>query len=221
MNSGKTAGGEQSLTVRAVLFDLDGTLIDTIPLIRWTFERVFADFGLPWENGEVLHTVGLPLREIAARYMPDRADEFMERYAAFQKTRFRELTRAYPGAVETLATIKSAGYRTGVVTSKRREPALASLALTGLDQHIEAVVTADDVTKPKPDPEPVFKALELLHTRPQNAAYIGDSWYDVVAGKQAGVTTVGATWGIASREQLAEHAPDIIVDSWDEFLANL
>jgi len=209
------------LTVRAVLFDLDGTLINTLPLIRWTFERVFEDFGLPWANGEVMHTVGLPLREIAARYVPDRADEFIERYTAFQKTRFRELTRAYPGAVETLATIKSAGCRTGVVTSKRREPALASLALTRLDQHIEAVVTADDVSRSKPDPEPVFKALKLLDTRPRNAVYIGDSWYDIVAGKQAGVTTVGATWGIADREQLAEHAPDIIVDSWDEFLAAL
>jgi pyrophosphatase PpaX len=209
------------LTLRAVLFDLDGTLIDTIPLIRWTFERVFEDFGLAWEDGAVMHTIGLPLREIAARYAPDRADEFMKRYAAFQKTRFRELTRAFPGALETLETLKSADYRTGVVTSKRRDPARASLALTRLDRHIEAVVSADDVTRPKPDPEPVFKALALLDTPPRNAVYIGDSWYDIVAGKEAGVVTTGATWGVAGRDRLAEHAPDIIVDSWAEFLAAL
>lgn len=209
------------MTAKAVLFDLDGTLIDTIPLISWTFERVFEDFGLSWANGEVMHTVGLPLREIAARYVPDRVDEFMEKYAAVQRTRFIELTKAYPGAVEALEIIKSAGCRTGVVTSKRRGPALAGLALTRIDRYIEVVVTADDVTKSKPDPEPVLKALGLLDTRPEHAVYIGDSWYDILAGKGAGVTTVGATWGIAAREQLVEHAPDFIVESWDEFLAAL
>lgn len=209
------------MTAKAVLFDLDGTLIDTIPLISWTFERVFEDFGLSWANGEVMHTVGLPLREIAARYVPDRVDEFMEKYAAVQRTRFIELTKAYPGAVEALEIIKSAGCRTGVVTSKRRGPALAGLALTRINRYIEVVVTADDVTKSKPDPEPVLKALGLLDTRPEHAVYIGDSWYDILAGKGAGVTTVGATWGIAAREQLVEHAPDFIVESWDEFLAAL
>lgn len=209
------------MTLRAVLFDLDGTLIDTVPLIRWTFERVFKDFGLAWEDGAVMHTIGLPLREIAARYAPDRADEFMERYTAFQEMRFRELTRAFPGALETLGALKSAGYCTGVVTSKRRDPARAGLALTQLDRHIETVVSADDVTKSKPDPEPVFKALALLDVQPRNAVYVGDTWYDIVAGKEAGVATVGVTWGVAGRDRLAEHAPDIIVDSWAEFLAAL
>lgn len=209
------------MTVRAVLFDLDGTLVDTIPLIRWTFQQVFAAFGLPWVNGEVMDSVGLPLREIAARHVPGRAEEFVERYAAFQKGRFEELTRAFPGTLETLGTVKAAGYRTGVVTSKRRGPTLASLSLTRLDRYIEAVVSADDVTRSKPDPEPVFTALGLLDARPENAVYIGDTWYDIVAGKEAGVTTIGATWGIASRNQLAEHAPDVIVDSWAEFLAAL
>lgn len=202
------------------MFDLDGTLINTIPLIRWTFERVFEHFELPWDP-EVMQTVGLPLREIAARYLPGRAEEFVETYAAIQKTKYREMTTVYPGTRRTLASIRTAGRRTAVVTSKRREPALAGMAITGIDRYIELAVAVEDVTRGKPDPEPVNKALDLLQTRPPEAVYIGDSWYDILAGRQAGVTTVAVTWGMASREQLAEHRPDYIIDSWTDFHAIL
>lgn len=203
---------------KTVLFDLDGTLINTIPLIRLTFEKVFADFGIPWANGEVLKTIGLPLREVAEQYAPGRVEEFLEQYAAFQSTKHKEYTKLYPGTLETLKLIKMKGFRTGVVTSKRKVPAQTGMALTGIDSYIEIAISVEDVSKPKPNSEPVLKALELLNMQPEDALYVGDSWYDVLAGKQAGVTTVGVTWGMAAREQLEEHNPDYIVDSWDEFL---
>ncbi len=78
------------MSKQAVLFDLDGTLINTIPLIRLTFEKVFADFGIPWGNGEVLETIGLPLRQIAERYAPGRAEAFLEAYSSFQSTKHKE-----------------------------------------------------------------------------------------------------------------------------------
>ncbi|MBV1768920.1 MAG: HAD-IA family hydrolase, partial [Candidatus Desulforudis sp.] len=106
-------------------------------------------------------------------------------------------------------------------TSKRRNPALDGMALTGIDRYIDVAVTVEDVNLPKPDPEPVMKALKLLDAKPEDAVYIGDSWYDIQAGKQAGVTTVGVTWGMATRAQLSEHIPGCIVDSWDEFLTLL
>ena len=206
------------MRVKTVLFDLDGTLIDTIPLIRWTMETVFGELGLPWRDGEVMQTVGLPLREIAARYAPERAREFVDLYTQIQRTRHRELTTAYPGTLETLQIIKSGGRRTGVVTAKRREPALAGLAVTGLDRYIEVLVAADDTVRSKPHPEPVSRALRLLGGRPETTVYVGDSWYDITAGKQAGVATLGVTWGVATREQLTAHGPDLIVDSWNELL---
>lgn len=209
------------LRFRAVLLDLDGTLIDTIPLIRWTFVQVFREFGLPWNDGAVLQTIGLPLREIAARYVPDRPEEFVRRYSAIQKEKHRELTKTYPGAVTALETIRSTGCRTAVVTSKRRIPACEGMKITGIDRFIEVTVAAEDVTRAKPDPEPVYKALDLLRAAPGETVYIGDSWYDIQAGRQAGVTTIGVTWGMATREQLAAHAPDLVVDSWDECLAAL
>lgn len=207
------------MKIEAVLFDLDGTLINSIPLIRLTFEKVFADFGIPWGNGEVLKTIGLPLREVARQYAPGRVEEFLDKYAEFQQSRHEEYTKLYPGVIEVLKEIKNTGLRTGVVTSKRRAPALAGMALTGIDRYIEVAVTVEDVTRPKPDPEPVCRALDLLHTRPENAVYTGDSWYDIISGKNAGVTTIGVTWGMATREQLESYGPDFIVDSWEEFMA--
>lgn len=198
------------------MFDLDGTLINTIPLIRWSFEQVFAHFGLPWDPG-VMKTIGVPLRDIADRYLPGRGEEFINVYAAIQKTRAREMTAVFPGTRRTLEAVRTTGYRTAVVTSKRRDPALAGMADTGIDRYIELAIAVEDVKHAKPDPEPVEKALHLLRTPPAEAVYIGDSWYDIQAGKSAGVATVAVTWGMASREQLAPHHPDFIVDSWAEF----
>jgi len=206
------------LRIDTVLFDLDGTLINTIPLIRWTLKNVFAHLNIPWREQEVMRTVGLPLRQIAARYAPQQVEDFVHLYTTIQKTRHRELTRAYPGTLETLKIVRSGGRRTGVVTSKRRHPALEGMAFTGIDRYIEVTVAADDVVKSKPHPEPLFTALQLLGGRPEKTVYVGDSEYDITAGKQAGVITVAVTWGVAPREQLAAHAPDVIVDSWDEFL---
>lgn len=209
------------MSVKTVLFDLDGTLINSLPLIRLTFKKVFADFGIPWANGEVLKTIGLPLREVAEHYTPGRVEEFLEKYTEYQSTKHKEFTKLYPGTLETLAIIKTTGYRTGVVTSKRKESAAAGMTLTGLNGYVEIAVAVEDAAKPKPNPEPVLKALGLLSTQPEEAVYVGDSWYDVLAGKHAGVTTVGVTWGMATRDQLEEHSPDFIVDTWEEFLATL
>ncbi|NPV92937.1 MAG: HAD-IA family hydrolase [Firmicutes bacterium] len=204
---------------QAVLFDLDGTLIDTIPLIRFSFEQVFAKLSLPWGNGEVLKTIGLPLREAAERFAPTRVEEFLSLYSMHQQSRHQELTKLFPGAWETLTRLRDRGCLTAVVTSKRRSTALTGLALTGIDGLIQVTVSIDDVTRPKPDAEPVLRALEVLGVKPEDSVYVGDSWYDIISGREAGVTTVGVTWGMASREELDEAGPDFIVSTWDELLA--
>lgn len=204
------------MKIRALIFDLDGTLLDTIPLIRLSFEKVFSELAIPWDCGEVLKTIGLPLQEVARRYAPERVGEFLQIYSEYQQSRYQELTRLFPGTRETLESLVASGYRIGVVTSKRRAPATAGLALTGIDRYIDVSVTVEDVARPKPDPESVIRALELLNTRPEQAIYVGDSWYDIEAGRRAGVKTIGVTWGMATREELFTASPDLIIDSWEE-----
>lgn len=206
------------MKVRTLLFDLDGTLINSIPLITWSFQMVFEHFGLPWKNGEVLKTIGIPLREVAERYMPGRTGEFVEKYTVYQREKHSEYIRPFPGAAEVLDIINSSGYSAAVVTSKRRGQALKDLEVCGLSGYFDATVAVEDVTRPKPDPEPVLKALELLGAKPDSAVFVGDSWYDIMAGRRAGVTTVGVTWGMASREELELKNAEFVVDSWRELM---
>jgi pyrophosphatase PpaX len=127
----------------------------------------------------------------------------------------------FPGAIETLETLDSSGYRLGLVTSKKREPAVANISMTGLDRYLSCVVATDDTNRPKPCPDCLLRALDLLATEPGQAFYAGDSLYDVLTGKNAGVATAGVTWGIASREELSPYRPDFIVDDWMQLLAAL
>ncbi len=207
--------------IRAVLFDLDGTLLNSIPLIRRSFEKVFADFGIPWGNGEVMKTVGLPLRQAAEIYAPGLEERFLKAYAEFYRNHQQEMLKLFPGAMETLEALDSSGYRLGLVTSKRRELTVANMSMTGLDRYLSQVVALEDTSRPKPDPDCLLRCLELLAVDPGQAFYAGDSCYDILAGKGAGVATAGVTWGIASREELRPYSPDFIVDDWKQFLAAL
>ncbi len=204
--------------LRAVLFDLDGTLLNSIPLIRRTFEKVFEDFEIPWGEGEVMKTVGLPLRQAAEIYAPGREERFLKAYTEFYHDHQVEMLELFPGTIETLDVLNGAGYRLGLVTSKRREPAVAGMSLTGLDRYISHVVALDDTSRPKPYPDCLLRGLELLAVKPGQAVYVGDSCYDLLTGKNAGVATAGVTWGIASREELCPYQPDLIADDWRQLL---
>ncbi len=205
--------------LKAILFDLDGTLIDSIPLIRMSFEHTFDCLGLPWGEGEVLNTIGLPLRDAAKQYAPGEEEEFLKVYAEYQKRTQEKLLKPFPEAKRALAHFHDQGYFTGVVTSKRRKAARESLSITGLEKHLEAVVTVEDAARPKPNPDGIVWALEQLKATPSEAVYIGDSIYDILTGKNAGTSTIGVTWGIAARDDLKKQQPDFLVDSWQELLS--
>lgn len=209
------------MKLKAVLFDLDGTLLNSIPLIRRSFEQVFADLGIPWGDGAVMKTVGLPLRQVAESYALGQEDRFLKAYTEFYRDHQRGMLELFPGTKEALEALDRSGYRLALVTSKRREPAVSNIAITGLDQYLEHVVTVDDASRPKPYPDCLLRGLELLATEPDRAIYVGDSWYDVQTGKNAGVATAGVTWGIASREELGPYQPDVIADDWAQLLAAL
>lgn len=209
------------MKLKAVLFDLDGTLLNSIPLIRRCFEIVFAEFEIPWGDGAVMKTVGLPLRQVAESYAPGQADLFLKVYTEFYRSHQQEMLKLFPGAKEAVKTLDRAGYRLGLVTSKLREPAVSNLVMTGLDQYLQHVVTVEDTSRPKPYPDCLLRGLRLLAVEPDQAVYVGDSWYDVQTGKNAGVATAGVTWGIASRDELNPYQPDVIADDWSQLLTAL
>jgi pyrophosphatase PpaX len=194
-----------------VLFDLDGTLLDSIRLIVDSYHHALRVHGLPARtDDEWLAGVGTPLR-VQFRPWADRPELFaalIETYRDYNLANHDDSVSAYPGVVAMVRRIRAAGRRTGLVTSKLRGGAERGLRTLGLEGAMDVVIAADDVTHPKPDPEPVLLALERLGVPAEGAIYVGDSVHDMESGRRAGVATGAVLWGPFRREQLVGTAPD-------------
>ena len=197
------------------LFDLDGTLIDSVELIRRTFRHTL-EVHRGTHPGEDLWLKGLgqPLWDQFQAYTTDRAeiDAMITTYRAYNTTHHDSLVRPYEGMVDVVRGLKERGKRLGVVTSKMQKGTRQGLVLCGLDGLFDTIVAADDTTRHKPHPEPVYVALERLGADAATTVFIGDSTHDLAAGRAAGVRTAAALWGPFSREWLEVHQPDYWLD---------
>jgi pyrophosphatase PpaX len=192
----------------AILLDLDGTLVDTVPFILASVRQAFE--GRPGPSvAEWIAGIGQPLRVQLARHAegPEDLDALVARYRAHQRLHHDRLTRPFPCAVEAVRALAGAGHAIGVVTGKLAEPAARTLAHVGLAPLVDALVTADSCPRHKPDPEPVLLALSRLGASPGDSVFVGDSPVDVAAGRSAGVVTAAALWGAPDREALLGAAP--------------
>ena len=202
-----------------VLFDLDGTLIDSGAIILASFRHATATvLEREATDEELLAVVGRGLRDEMLALGGERADELVQAYREHNEPLHREL-KSFVGVLEALRALRAQGRRLGVVTSKRSATVDLAFAMLPLDGMFETVVTADETERLKPDPEPLLLALERLHAEPKDAAYVGDSPFDIEAARAAGVFAVGVTWGgIFPRERLDAAGPDVVVDTVEELL---
>ena len=194
-----------------LLFDLDGTLIDSITLIVESARHAFSSRGCPApSDAEWVAGVGMPLRTMFEMHAPspDRVDDLIAGYREYQLENHDRLVTPYPTVVETLSLLHSRGHPIAVVTSKVDWLALRGLEHVGLKDFVDLIVGSDATTRHKPDPAPVLHALEKLGRDPHDALFVGDSPYDIQAGNAAGVTSVAALWGPFTREQLESSEPD-------------
>lgn len=195
------------------LFDLDGTLIDSIELIFRSYEHTYAAHGLAVPSrAELLDGLGRPLSAQFGRggATPARVEELIATYRAYNLEHHDDLVRAYPGVREGLVSLRDRGVRLGIVTSKRRDTARRGLDTCGLGDLFETVVGLEDCVRHKPDPEPVRNGLERMAADAARAAYVGDSPHDLVAGRAAGVRVFGVAWGPFPRSTFA----DVPMDGW-------
>jgi pyrophosphatase PpaX len=191
-----------------VLFDLDGTLIDSIDLILKSAQFAFAKCGLACpSDSEWLTGVGRPLPAMFAVFAPGHEPELIAAYREFQMANHDQLVTVYPGVPEMLAELAASGHRMGIVTSKVSTLAIRGLSLTGIEGYFETIIGMDACKRHKPDPEPVQIALERLSSGPERAWFVGDSIHDMESGNAAGVSTVGALWGPFKAEDLAPSNP--------------
>lgn len=204
-----------------VLFDLDGTLIDSIRLILDSYHHTFEVHGLPARTDEELVMgVGTPLRITLAKYTddPGKTDALVETYRAYNLAHHDTRVSAFPGVVDCVRELRAAGVRLAIVTSKARHATQKGLALAGLAEAFPVLVCADDVTRAKPHREPVDRALALLGAASGEALFVGDSLHDMHAGRGAEVATGAALWGPFSREHLATAEPDHFLESPEKIL---
>jgi pyrophosphatase PpaX len=206
----------------AILFDLDGTLIDSIELILGAARHAFVDFaGRAPTDEEWRAGIGRPLQTVLREYAPDDAEaaRLFGRYREYQLEHHDRLVRPYAGIVETVEWLAERGHPMALVTSKADWMAEKALVLVGLDRLIPTIVGCDTCVNHKPHPEPVERALGLLGASADNALFVGDSPHDVESGRAAGVLTVGVTWGAFTREEMERARADVVIDRVDELKA--
>jgi pyrophosphatase PpaX len=207
---------------RTVLFDLDGTLIDSIDLILASYRHTtLTHRGAVLPDGVWLEGLGTPLRAQFGRLSDDPAEveAMVETYRAHNLAYHDRMVCAYTGVLPAVAALAAGGRALAVVTSKLREGARRGLRHCGLDGYFPVIVAADDVARHKPDPEPVRKALALLGADPAAAVFVGDSPHDLAAGRAAGVATAAALWGPFPRDQLEPWEPDRWLDRPEDLMA--
>ena len=203
-----------------VVFDLDGTVVDTVELIVESFRfatRSVLDEVLPDEV--ILAGVGQPLMAQMERLSADHARELYDVYREYNHRRHDELIRGYDGVSEVLGALKAAGRRLGIVTSKSSDTTAMAFRAVGLREHFDVVVTASDTTEHKPSPVPLHLCLERLGAQAEGSLYVGDAPADITAGRAAGMATAAVAWGVFGREALLAAGPDYWLGEPRELLA--
>jgi pyrophosphatase PpaX len=208
--------------VRAVLFDLDGTLIDTVELIRVSFRYATeAVLGESIPDEITMANVGQPLMTQFTDMAPDHADELLRVYRAFNMEHHDDLAHSYPGTTAVLEDLASRGVRMGVVTSKGTQAATRGLELFGLTRFFEVIVTADDVPFHKPDPYPLRAAAAAMGVPLEYCVYLGDSPHDMQAAISGDAIAVAALWGAFSETEVLAPGPAYALASIEELPALL
>ncbi|SDC59163.1 pyrophosphatase PpaX [Pelagirhabdus alkalitolerans] len=208
------------MDINTILFDLDGTLIDTNALIIASFTHTLEKHtGVLYKEEDILPFIGPPLIETLTKVDPTQANEMMATYREHNLSNHDAYVKPYPTVVETIKTLSDEGYHLGIVTTKITETAKRGLELTGLLPYFDVVVGLDEVEHAKPHPEPINKALDGLNQTPVSTIMVGDNYHDIEAGQNAGTKTAGVAWSIKGEETLANLKPDYMLKEMSDLLA--
>jgi pyrophosphatase PpaX len=188
-----------------VLFDLDGTLVDSAAVILGSFHHATETvLRRRFPDERILAQVGgSNLATQMALLDDEHVDELVRVYREHNEPLQAELA-CFPGMVDVLAQLKGEGRRLAVVSAKQQPTVRRAFESAGIGDFFDVVVGCDDTDRHKPDAEPILKALELLEARPAGAAYVGDSPFDVAAARAAGVFSVAVGWGGIHRVEEAD-----------------
>ena len=202
-----------------ILFDLDGTLLDTKPLIDRSFIHTFEHFRPSYNltEEELDSFFGPSLKQTFSRYSsdPEEIKKMVDYYRAFNVSHHDEMVKAMPGAKELIKSLYKKGYKLGVVSSKKTDLVEHGLELFGLKQYMSVVIGEEDVKNNKPAPDGILLAMEKLDSK--NACYVGDTINDIKAGRNANIKTIGCLY-IKHPEIMLEASPDFVINELNDIL---
>jgi len=202
-----------------IIFDLDGTLLNTDELIFKSFEYVFRQYFPNYQlsKEELLSFLGPTLKASFSKYTTeDKVDELIDCYRKYNHKHHEDFVTIYPHVTEVLKELKKQGYKLAVVTTKYKDAAYIGLDLFDLSQYFDVVIGMDNVMKVKPDPEGIYQAMSM--TNCVKGVMIGDNITDIQSGKNAGIYTIGVKWSPKGYQAMLEIEPDLMIDDMKEIL---
>ncbi|EGL13392.1 MULTISPECIES: HAD family hydrolase [unclassified Paenibacillus] len=202
------------MPIQAVLFDFDGTLADTLPLSFDAFRRVFETYeNVTLSDEQITAKFGPTEDDIIRLNVSDasKAPAAIEDYYSFYENHFHARVSMPRDIAHMLEDLSGQGVRMVIITGKSRRALDVSLNKLGIEKFFFSTVSGDEVDRPKPDPEGIFKALKLLGLSKEEAIFVGDSSADIKAGKSAGLWTIGAHWFETVQTALFSPEPDDVL----------
>ena len=199
--------------IKAVLFDLDGTLLDTNQLILDSFKHTFKtilDLEVPEE--EMGKIFGKPLVGTLASYNEEKVDELVKEYRRYNEENHDNMCKPFEGVQVLLKSLKDHGYKLGIVTSKRLEMAKRGSDLGDITKYFDIFITPESTEKHKPNPEPIYEACKQIGIEPKEAIMVGDAPADILSGKNAGAITCAVRYTALPISELEKDNPDYFID---------
>lgn len=207
------------MKTKALLFDFDGTLLDTNELILQTFMHIFDEkFPGQFSTQDCLKFIGPSLKQTFDELTPGETEEMIKKYKEWNTAHHDELVKGYDAVVETLEQLHKEGIKLAVVSTKSREGLDRGLKVLGAEHLFEVIISMDEVTHVKPHPEPVLLAIEKLGVSKEEAIMIGDNSHDIEGGKNAGVRTAGVAWSAKGESYLQQFNPDYMLHHMSDLL---
>lgn len=209
------------MKIKNIIFDFDGTLVDTAPVIITTMKATFLELGLPERSEqECRSTIGLRLEDIPAKLFPGQADISKE-YASTYRRIFTEknlqgAAKPFDGVMATLDRLSDLGFRMAVASSRSRKSLIEYVSGLGMNERFMMVIGGDDVAHGKPSPDPVNVICGTLKWNVAETLVVGDAEYDILMGKAAGTLTCGVNYGNGTPNELIDAGADMLVDRFDE-----
>lgn len=208
------------MTIRNILFDLDGTLLDTNELIIKSFQHTYKrHLDKHVHREEIIKNFGEILKTTLDRDFGEVGEEAIKTYRDFQVGNFEKLIAIHSGVKEGVIELHRQGYKLGIVTSRLNDSTMRGLNHFELTDYFQSIVGSDKTDVHKPDPTPAFMALKELGGKPEETLLVGDSHYDILCARNAGITSVVVGWSALPMDLLLNYEPDYVVNSMEELVS--